>query len=256
MHLGCLTRPDITFALNKVSQKLAAPTKYDWEAVKRIFKNLVGTTEYGIMYQKGHKVGVLESFSDADFAGDTETRRSTCGVVCKLTGSAISWLSHKQRSVSLSTTEVELVAASNTAKEVIWLNRLFSEISPLKEQPIIKVDIASTIKSIKNPEFHKRTKYIEVRTTIPARSEVFLPKLVDSEKIRSKERERKVKLKNYYDKSHGAKDLDELEIEDSVWIVDLRTWGKIMKKAPTPRFYYIESPRGVYRRNCFYLRKG
>ncbi|UYV65651.1 hypothetical protein LAZ67_3004955 [Cordylochernes scorpioides] len=163
MHLSCLTRPDITFALNKVSQKLAAPTKYDWEAVKRIFKYLVGTTEYGIMYQKGHKVGVLESFSDADFAGDPETRRSTSGVVCKLAGGAISWLSQKQRSVSLSTTEAELVAASNTAKEVIWLNRLFSEISPLKEQPIIKVDNASTIKLIKNLEFHKRTKHIEVR---------------------------------------------------------------------------------------------
>ncbi|UYV78997.1 hypothetical protein LAZ67_17000580, partial [Cordylochernes scorpioides] len=163
MHLSCLTRPDITFALNKVSQKLAAPTKYDWEAVKRIFKYLVGTTEYGIMYQKGHKVGVLESFSDADFAGDPETRRSTSGVVCKLAGGAISWLSQKQRSVSLSTTEAELVVASNTAKEVIWLNRLFSEISPLKEQPIIKVDNASTIKLIKNPEFHKRTKHIEVR---------------------------------------------------------------------------------------------
>ncbi|UYV78722.1 hypothetical protein LAZ67_16002545 [Cordylochernes scorpioides] len=162
MHLSCLTRPDITFALNKVSQKLAAPTKYDWEAVKRIFKYLVGTTEYGIMYQKGHKVGVLESFSDADFAGDPETRRSTSGVVCKLAGGAISWLSQKQISVSLSTTEAELVAASNTAKEVIWLNRLFSEISPLNEQPIIKVDNASTIKLIKNPEFHKRTKHIEI----------------------------------------------------------------------------------------------
>ncbi|UYV83405.1 hypothetical protein LAZ67_23000904, partial [Cordylochernes scorpioides] len=160
MHLSCLTRPDITFALNKVSQKLAAPTKYDWEAVKRIFKYLVGTTEYGIMYQKGHKVGVLESFSDADFAGDPETRRSTSGVVCKLASGAISWLSQKQRSVSLSTTEAELVAASNTAKEVIWLNRLLrNEISPLKEQPIIKVDNASTIKLIKNPEFHENQTY-------------------------------------------------------------------------------------------------
>ncbi|UYV77006.1 hypothetical protein LAZ67_14002793 [Cordylochernes scorpioides] len=100
MHLSCLTRPDITFALNKVSQKLAAPTKYDWEAVKRIFKYLVGTTEYGIMYQKGHKVGVLESFSDADFAGDPETRRSTSGVVCKLAGGAISWLSQNKDQVA------------------------------------------------------------------------------------------------------------------------------------------------------------
>ncbi|UYV63360.1 hypothetical protein LAZ67_2003844, partial [Cordylochernes scorpioides] len=142
-------------------REVIAPTIYDWEAVKRIFKYLVGTTEYGIMYQKGHKVGVLESFSDAYFAGDPETRRSTSGVVCKLAGGAISWLSQKQRSLSLSTTKVELVAASNTAKEVIWLNRLFSEISPLKEQPNIKVDNASTIKLIKNPEFHKRTKHIE-----------------------------------------------------------------------------------------------
>ncbi|UYV76010.1 hypothetical protein LAZ67_13002124 [Cordylochernes scorpioides] len=100
MHLSCLTRPDITFALNKVSQKLAAPTRYDWEAVKRIFKYLVGTTEYGIMYQKGHKVGVLESFSDADFAGDPETRRSTSGVVCKLAGGAISWPSQNKDQVA------------------------------------------------------------------------------------------------------------------------------------------------------------
>ncbi|UYV63174.1 K02A2.6-like, partial [Cordylochernes scorpioides] len=62
---------------------------------------------------KDHKVGVSESFSDADFAGAPETRRSTSGVVCKLAGCAISWLSQKQRSVSLSTTEAELVAANS-----------------------------------------------------------------------------------------------------------------------------------------------
>ena len=87
--------------MNKVSQKLAAPTKTDWGAVKRIFKYLVGTVEYGILFQSGHKVGVLESFSDADFAGDVETRRSTSGVVCKLAGVAVSWISQKQKSVSL-----------------------------------------------------------------------------------------------------------------------------------------------------------
>ncbi|UYV63180.1 hypothetical protein LAZ67_2003365 [Cordylochernes scorpioides] len=63
-------------------------------------------------------------------------------------------------------------------------------------------------------------------------------------------------MKNYYDKSHGAKDLDELEIGDLVWIVDLRTWGKVMKKAPTPRSYFIETPRGVFQRNRFHIRKG
>ncbi|UYV84520.1 K02A2.6-like, partial [Cordylochernes scorpioides] len=96
----------------------------------------------------------------------------------------------------------------------------------------------------------------QLRTTVPASSEILLPKLVDSEKIQSKERERRVKMKNYYDKSHSAKDLDELEIGDLVWIADLRTWGKIMKKAPTPRLYFIKTPRGVFGRNRFHLRKG
>ncbi|UYV72435.1 hypothetical protein LAZ67_9003122, partial [Cordylochernes scorpioides] len=94
----------------------------------------------------------------------------------------------------------------------------------------------------------------QLRTKIPATSEVLLPKLVYSEKIQRKEK--KSEKKKYYDKFHGAKDLDELEIGDLVWIVDLRTWGNIMKKAPTPRFYFIETPRGVVRRNRFHLRKG
>ena len=55
------------------------------------------------------------------------------------------------------------MAVSEAAKEVIWLNRLLGEISHLEEQPVLKVDNASTIKLIKNPEFHKRTKHIEVR---------------------------------------------------------------------------------------------
>ena len=118
----------------------------------------------GILFQSDHKVGVLESFSDANFAGDVETRRSTSGVVCKLVGGAVSWTSQKQKSVSLSTTEAELMAVSEAAKEVIWLNRLLGEISHLEEQPVLGVDSASAIKLIKNPEFHKRTKHIEVKT--------------------------------------------------------------------------------------------
>ena len=117
MHLGCLTRPDLTYAVNKVSQKLAAPTKTDWEAVKRILKYLVGTVEYGSLFQSGHEVGVLESFSDADFAGDVETR-TTSGVVCKLAGGAVSWISQKQKSVFLSTTEAELMAVNEAAEHL------------------------------------------------------------------------------------------------------------------------------------------
>ena len=85
------------------------------------------------MYQSCCQSGILEAFSDADFAGDQETRRSTNGVVCKLAEGAVSWISQKQRSVALSTTEAEFVSASEAAKEIIWLMKMISEISLLKE---------------------------------------------------------------------------------------------------------------------------
>jgi hypothetical protein len=158
MHLSCLTRPDLAYAVNKVSQKLGTPTKTDWEAAKRIFKYLVGTVEYGILFQSGHKVGVLESFSDADIAGDVEIRRSTSGVVCKLGGGAVCWISQKQKSVSLSTTEAELIAVNESAKEVIWLNRLLSEISHLEKQPILRVDNDQGTTKVAFPDVKKTSR--------------------------------------------------------------------------------------------------
>ena len=163
MYLAVATRPDIAYAVSIVSQKLENPKESDWNNVKRIFKYIVGTLKMGILYQRDFKSGVLEAFSDADYAGDVETRRSTSGVVCKYAGGIISWLSKKQASVSMSTTESEFIAASEGAKEVVWLTRLLGNLTEVKETPILKMDNASAIKLAKNPEFHKRSKHIEVR---------------------------------------------------------------------------------------------
>lgn len=80
-----------------------------------------------------------------------------------INGTAVSWASQLQKSVALSTTEAEFVAASEGAKELVWLNRLLSEIGTSGETPILFVDNASAIKLVKNPEFHKRSKHIAVR---------------------------------------------------------------------------------------------
>lgn len=163
MYLSVATRPDIAYAVSMVSESLEMPKLSNWRAVKRIFRYLKGTVDHGLLYTTGYKNGILEAFSDADYAGDVSTRRSRTGVVCKFSGGAISWMSQKQKSVALSTTEAEYVAASEGVKDIIWLKRLFSEVTTLREVPTLLVDNASAVKLIKNPEFHKRSKHIDIK---------------------------------------------------------------------------------------------
>jgi hypothetical protein len=163
MFLMVVTRPDIAYAVSVVSQSLECPTNKDWKAVKRIFRYLRGTADYGLLYKVDSPVQSLHGFSDADYAGDLKTRHSRTGVVCMYSGGAISWFSQKQRSVVLSTTEAEYVAASEAAKELVWLKRLFSEVTCLKDSPKLLVDNMSAVKLANNPEFHQRSKHIDVK---------------------------------------------------------------------------------------------
>ena len=107
---------------------------------------------------------MLEAFSDADFAGDVRTRRSTSGVVAVYAGSAIAWSSQLQRSVALSTTEADFIAASGRAKELLWLKCLLGELGGKGSEVLtLHVGNASAVKLAKNPDFHKRSKHVEVR---------------------------------------------------------------------------------------------
>lgn len=163
MYLAVATRPDIAFAVNYASQFLEDPEDVHWLLVKRILRYVKGSTSVGIRYEAGSKGSVLKAFSDADYAGQSDTRRSVSGIVFMYSGGPISWASRRQECVSLSTTEAEYVAASEAARESVWLSRLFAEVSPLDNIPILFVDNQSAIKLAKNHEFHKRTKHIEVR---------------------------------------------------------------------------------------------
>jgi len=142
---------------------MAAPTVADWNSVKRILRYLKGTKGWGILYSVG--TGAFVSLSDADWAGCAKTRRSTTGVVTKLGSGAVTWASRKQQSVALSTTEAELVAASEATKDLVWVNRVLQEMDTTSNQakPKLLIDNVGTIKLIHNPEFHRRTKHIEIR---------------------------------------------------------------------------------------------
>jgi len=131
--------------------------------VKRIFHYLRGTTDIGIVYRPQESGNVLECYSDADHGGDQASGRSTTGVICVYSGGAVSWISQRQASVAISTTEAEVVAASEAAREVLWLKRLLSDIVELHGIPEIQIDNEAAIQLAQNPEHHRCTKHIQTR---------------------------------------------------------------------------------------------
>lgn len=164
MFLAIVSRPDISYAVNNASKYLNNHNDTHWQAVKRIFKYLVGTTEIGIIYRGNGDGNELIGYSDADYASDMETRRSTTGYAFCLANGVVTWASQRQKLVSLSTTESEYIAAAAAAKEASWLRNLLQDIERGDEKPTrLLVDNQSAIKLVKNPEFHKRTKHIDIR---------------------------------------------------------------------------------------------
>ena len=115
MYLMLGIRPDLGFSIGFLSRSLENPSKDDILRVKRVFRYIAGTLKYGISYKRSEE-STLQCFSDADFGGCTSTGRSTSRVLVKFAGGAISWMSQRQTIVATSTTEAELIAASEASK--------------------------------------------------------------------------------------------------------------------------------------------
>lgn len=164
VFLATVTRPDIAFAVNAVSKFLNNHGPEHWRAVKRIFAYLKGTIDYGIEYRSGGSESELIGFSDSDYANDIETRRSTTGYICFLSNGPITWSAQRQKMVTLSTTESEYVAASAATKEIMWIRTLLDDVGcSCDKATTLYIDNQSAIRLVKNPEFHKRTKHIDIR---------------------------------------------------------------------------------------------
>ena len=163
MYLSVSSRPDITYAVGNLARFSSKPTKEHWTALKRVLRYLKGTMKHGILYsQKGS--GECVGYSDADWAGDINDRKSTSGYVFQISGGAITWKSKKQGCVALSTAEAEYIALSSAVQESVWLRRLTSELgSPPKTPTTIFEDNQSAIAMTKNPQFHGRAKHIDIK---------------------------------------------------------------------------------------------
>lgn len=118
-----ITRPDICYAVNRLSQFMHAPSETHWSALKRVLRYLKGTIHYGLFLNRTAKFN-LSAFSDSDWGGDRDTGRSTTGYIIYLGSNPISWKSSKQKSVSRSSSEAEYKAVANAASEVLWIRNL------------------------------------------------------------------------------------------------------------------------------------
>jgi histone deacetylase 1/2 len=157
-----LTRPDISFAVNKVCQFLHKPTTVHWSAVKRILRYLQSTVDMGLRIRKSPSI-LVSAFSDADWAGCSDDRRSTGGFAVFLGSNLISWSSRKQATVSRSSTEAEYKSLANATAEVIWVQTVLKELG-IKGPKFARLwcdNLGATYLSA-NPVFHARTKHIEV----------------------------------------------------------------------------------------------
>ena len=166
LFLAMVSRPDIAYAVGVVSRYLDNYDKSHWNAVRRIMSYLKGTRDYGLLFPRNNDsdTPMLVGFSDSDYAADVDTRRSTTGYLFMISGGCVTWSSKRQSIVTLSTTEAELVAACEACKEAIWLRKLLSDIEHGCVKPtILNVDNQSSIRLIKNSEFHRRSKHIDVR---------------------------------------------------------------------------------------------
>ena len=158
-----VTRPNLMFRVSLISRYMTNPKESHWAATKRIFKYLKGTIEHGLFYQKGKKIG-LSAYSDSNYAGDLDDRRSTSGSIFMMGTAAVSWASKKQPIVSLSTTEAEYIVAASCACQCIWLRRILEHLG-LGEKGATEIlcDNKSTIQLSKNPVLHGRSKHIAMR---------------------------------------------------------------------------------------------
>ncbi|PKU74273.1 Retrovirus-related Pol polyprotein from transposon TNT 1-94 [Dendrobium catenatum] len=156
-----LTRPDIAYAVNMLSQHMHCPEPIHTVMLKKLLRYIQGSLDFGLPITKSTLL--LRTYSDADWASDPATRRSTSGFCTFLGNTLISWSVKKQNTVSRSSTESEYRALASATADTIWIKRLLAEFGVLHSEPVeIFCDNTSTIALANNPVFHARTKHIEI----------------------------------------------------------------------------------------------
>jgi hypothetical protein len=169
LYAALSTRPDISHAVSTLAQFVSAPLPQHWEAAMRVLRYLKGTSDLGLIYRgrpsanRGAPI-LGPCYSDSNWGGDPDDRKSRTGVVCKINGCAVSWKSQKQTVVALSSAEAEYMAAGEAVKEILWLRQLLMELGFAESTSTsLLVDNEAAISIANKDVFHNRTKHIDMR---------------------------------------------------------------------------------------------
>ena len=154
-----LTRPDLQFAVNLVCQRMHKPTMADFHMLKRVLRYIKGTITMGLHFYSTSDSS-LKAFCDSDWAGCSETRRSTGGFCTMLGSNLISWSAKRQDSVSRSSTKAEYMTLFDTAAELPWITDVLRELSfPTTKPAAAYCDNLYAVHLTANPVLHKKSKH-------------------------------------------------------------------------------------------------
>jgi hypothetical protein len=161
------TRPDIAYAVGNLSRFSSNPGKSHWDQAVHVLGYLSQTRHYCLEFDGSDNdelTSLIIGYSDSDWAGDVDTRRSTGGYVFLMCKAAISWSSKLQTSPALSSTEAEYMAMTRAAQEAIWLRQLLEQLGFKQDSPTkLQGDNQGAIALAKNPGDHPRSKHIQLR---------------------------------------------------------------------------------------------
>ena len=154
------TRPDVAFAVNKLSQFMHCPTDEHYQAAKRVLRYLFGTRDQGIFLRSNTSLN-LHAFSDADWTGNRDDYTSTGAYIVYLGSHPVVWSSKKQKTPARSSTEAEYTSVADTAAELRWVAQLMTELGISSSSlPVIYCDNVGATYLAANHVFHSRMKHV------------------------------------------------------------------------------------------------
>lgn len=165
MYAQVCTRPDIAFIVGVLGRYMSNPGMDHWKAAKRVMRYLRGTKDYMLTYRRSDQLEII-GYSDSDFAGCQDSRRSTSGYVYLLAGGAVSWRSAKQTLVASSTMAAEYIACYEASHQATWLRNFVTGLRIVEgiERPLrIYCDNKSAVLFSNNNRSTAKSKHIDIK---------------------------------------------------------------------------------------------
>ena len=164
LYIAMSTRPDIALAVCELSRFLEKPCVAHWNAGIRVFRYLKTTSYLGLVFNGSHGKLVIETYSDSDWGGSRDDRRSTSGIMVMVNGTPVVYKSGLKKSVALSSAEAEYMAMSMCVQDILWVKQLLQERGHPFGRPIqLFVNNQSAIAIGTNDGYQSHAKHIDIR---------------------------------------------------------------------------------------------